>query len=106
MLGADYRELFAAIAECAATLSGLLFVALTVAGRQRPADRPAVVGQVRAAASIVVFSNGAGFDPEAAHAGHIGLSTMAERAEAIGAKLTVTSTPGAGTTVTVSLPLV
>jgi hypothetical protein len=57
MLGADYRELFAAIAECAATLSGLLFVAMTVVGRQRPADRPAVVGQVRAAASIVAFTN-------------------------------------------------
>jgi hypothetical protein len=57
MLVEAYRELFAAIAECAATLSGLLFVAMTVVGRQRPADRPAVVGQVRAAASIVVFSN-------------------------------------------------
>jgi hypothetical protein len=52
MLGGAYRELFAAIAaiaEYAATLSGLLFVAMTVVGRQRPADRSVVVGQVRAA---------------------------------------------------------
>jgi hypothetical protein len=56
MLGGACRELFAAIAECAATLSGLLFVAVTVVGRQRPADRTVVVGQVRAA-SIVAFAN-------------------------------------------------
>jgi len=57
VLGGDYRELLGAVAECAAALSGLLFVAVTVVGRQRPAGRPAVVGQVRAAASIVAFTN-------------------------------------------------
>jgi hypothetical protein len=57
MLGGACRELFAVIAECAATLSGLSFVAVTVVGRQRLADRTVVVGQVRAAASIVAFAN-------------------------------------------------
>jgi signal transduction histidine kinase len=53
---------------------------------------------------VTVWDDGAGFDPDAGHAGHLGLSTMAERAKIIGAGLTITSTPGAGTTVTVSLP--
>jgi signal transduction histidine kinase len=51
-----------------------------------------------------VRDDGTGFDPDAGHPGHLGLSTMAERAEIIGADLTITSAPGAGTTVAVSLP--
>jgi len=35
----------------------------------------------------------------------MGLSTMSERADAVGAKLTVTSTPGIGTRVTLLLTL-
>jgi signal transduction histidine kinase len=53
---------------------------------------------------IVVSDDGAGFDPDAAHTGSIGLSTMAERAQAISAAFTVTSARGAGTVVTVTLP--
>jgi signal transduction histidine kinase len=53
---------------------------------------------------VMVRDDGDGFDPEAGHAGHIGLSTMAERAAAIGADLAIDSAPGAGTTVTLSLP--
>ena len=53
---------------------------------------------------VTVSDDGAGFDPAAGHPGHLGLSTMAERAEAIGASLTVTSAPGTGATVAVSLP--
>jgi signal transduction histidine kinase len=53
---------------------------------------------------VTVRDDGAGFDPDAGHAGHLGLSTMAERAKIIGAGLTITSTPGVGTTVTASLP--
>jgi hypothetical protein len=53
-----YRELFAAIATAAAALIGLLFVAISVAPRNslRPGD--AVLQDVRAAASILAFSNG------------------------------------------------
>ncbi|QMU73411.1 histidine kinase [Streptacidiphilus sp. P02-A3a] len=45
----------------------------------------------------VVSDDGAGFDPAAEHSGSMGLSSMAERAQAIGAQFTVTSTrhPGA-----------
>jgi len=53
---------------------------------------------------VEVSDDGAGFDPDAEHPGHLGLGTMAERAEGIGANLTITSAPGTGTTVTVSLP--
>jgi signal transduction histidine kinase len=53
---------------------------------------------------VTVRDDGAGFDPDVKHAGHLGLSTMAGRAKIIGADLTITSTPGAGTTVTVFLP--
>jgi signal transduction histidine kinase len=54
---------------------------------------------------VVVSDDGTGFDPDVGTAaGHFGLSTMASRAQAIGAALTVTSAPGAGTTVAVMLP--
>lgn len=54
--------------------------------------------------AVTVSDDGVGFDPDAEHPGHIGLSTMAQRAEATGAEFTVTSAPGAGTIVTISLP--
>ena len=54
--------------------------------------------------AVTVSDDGVGFDPDAEHPGHIGLSTMAQRAEATGAEFTVTSAPGAGTMVTISLP--
>lgn len=57
MLTGAYRDLFPAIAECAAALTGLLFVAMTVAGRHNPADRPVVIQQVRAAACFLTFTN-------------------------------------------------
>jgi PAS domain S-box-containing protein len=53
---------------------------------------------------MVVRDDGAGFDPDSDRPGHLGLSTMAERAETIGAELAVTSVLGAGTTVAVSFP--
>ncbi len=69
------------------------------------ADSAAMVVTTEAGVlQVVVRDDGAGFDPDAQHAGHLGLSTMAERAEVIGADLTITSAPGTGTTVTVSLP--
>jgi hypothetical protein len=57
VLGGTYQGLLPAIAECAATLTGLLFVAMTVAGRHGPADRPIVIEQVRAASCILAFTN-------------------------------------------------
>jgi signal transduction histidine kinase/streptogramin lyase len=51
--------------------------------------------------------NGVGMDPalvEKGKEGHFGLRGMRERAERIGARLTITSSPGAGTTILVSVP--
>jgi hypothetical protein len=53
----SYRDLFAATAGSAATLTGLLFVALSVAGRPDPASAAAVIHQVRVAAALLAFSN-------------------------------------------------
>ncbi len=53
---------------------------------------------------IVVSDDGAGFEPDAEHSGSMGLSTMAERARAVGAQFIVTSERGNGTVVTVTLP--
>lgn len=55
-----------------------------------------------------VSDNGAGFVPEALGrpaAPRFGLSTMRERAEAIGGTLTIASAPGEGTTVLARIPL-
>ena len=57
---------------------------------------------------LTVSDNGKGFDPDHVRNGnrrHFGLSTMSERAEAIGADFVLDSKPSAGTRVTVRLPL-
>jgi signal transduction histidine kinase len=51
---------------------------------------------------LVIQDDGTGFDPAEAGTGRLGLGIMSERAEAIGASLTVTSAPGQGTTVSAS----
>jgi two-component system nitrate/nitrite sensor histidine kinase NarX len=50
---------------------------------------------------MCIRDDGKGFDPEKKTSGHYGLSMMQERAEAAGARLTVTSQPGHGTELTV-----
>jgi hypothetical protein len=52
-----YRDLFVAIAGAAGALTGLLFVALSVAPRPRAEQPPDVIRQVRAAAALVAFTN-------------------------------------------------
>ena len=49
MVTGAYRELFVAIAGAAGALTGLLFVALSVAPRPRMAEHPNVIRQIRAA---------------------------------------------------------
>lgn len=51
--------------------------------------------------SLNIQDDGSGFDPNDSRANHLGLGIMAERAETIGAALTITSAPGEGTTITV-----
>ena len=57
---------------------------------------------------VRVRDDGVGFDPVAAtssvRAGHIGLASLRERAEALGGAFTLESKPGAGTVATVTIP--
>jgi PAS domain S-box-containing protein len=52
---------------------------------------------------ITVTDDGVGFDVGRSHPGHLGLGTMRERAEAVGAELSVGAAGGRGTMVTVAL---
>ncbi|HOC17557.1 MAG TPA: sensor histidine kinase [Vicinamibacterales bacterium] len=54
---------------------------------------------------LSVADDGAGFEPAAATAAGMGLTGMGSRAEALNGRLTVTTRPGAGTTVTIRVPL-
>ena len=47
---------------------------------------------------------GRGFDPSKVPDGHLGLTGMRARAERLGGRLTVTSTPGNGTLIEVVVP--
>ncbi len=51
-----------------------------------------------AAAVVVIEDDGRGFDPEAVRAGALGFTGMRERVELVGGRLTVETSPGAGTT--------
>ena len=53
----------------------------------------------------VLQDNGAGFDPQARQAGHYGLLGMQERARLAGGAVIIASHPGAGTTITLRLPV-
>jgi hypothetical protein len=52
----DYRDLFVAIASCAATLIGLLFVAISVS-TEHARSHPQVMREFRSAASLLAFTN-------------------------------------------------
>jgi signal transduction histidine kinase len=53
--------------------------------------------------SVTVTDDGVGFDADQPHPGHLGMNTMAQRALSIAAQLTVTSSAGVGTAVTLTL---
>ena len=62
------------------------------------------------ATRLDVVDNGHGFDPEAlaerpAGLGHVGLDAMRRRAAEVGGTLTVESSPGSGTAISVSVPV-
>ncbi|MFN3928073.1 MAG: ATP-binding protein [Thermoflexus sp.] len=84
----------------------ILQEALTNVARHARATRVDVLLERRGDRIIaVVEDNGVGFDPEQAmRDGHLGLFGMRERAEQLGGKLIVESTPGSGTTVVVEVP--
>ena len=56
MVVGDYRELFVVIATSAATLIGLLFVAMSVS-KGRSQTHPQVIREFRAAAALLAFTN-------------------------------------------------
>ena len=47
--------------------------------------------------ALHITDDGRGFDPDSVPGDHLGLTIMQERADSIGATLTVESSPGAGT---------
>ncbi len=51
-----------------------------------------------------IVDDGCGFDPSVISAGHYGLNMMRERAQGIGAQLTVTSSPGNGSEIRIQWP--
>jgi hypothetical protein len=53
-----YRDMLVAIATTAGALTGLLFVALSVAPRRERDLGPQVIRQIRAAAALLAFSKG------------------------------------------------
>jgi hypothetical protein len=57
LLTESYRELLTAVATCAAGLTGLLFVAISVGPREAIANLPPVVQQIRAASALLAFTN-------------------------------------------------
>ena len=57
MTHGDYQDLLVAIASAAGALTGLLFVALSVAPRRAPALGPVAIRQIRAAAALLAFTN-------------------------------------------------
>ena len=81
--------------------------ALTNVARHASAANVSVeLGRAGGQLTLVVSDDGAGFDVKVpACAGCWGLVTMRERAESIGGRLTVVSTPGQGTSVEVGVPV-
>ncbi len=53
---------------------------------------------------LEVSDDGSGFEPRSPHAG-LGLASMRDRAGSVGGRLTITSAPGTGTRVRLSVPL-
>ena len=54
---------------------------------------------------LVVADDGRGFDPQGEFPGHLGLKSMRERTAAVGGSFEIASAPGAGTRLSVRVPL-
>lgn len=92
--------------EAAAALLHIAQEALANAGKHARAKRVRVsLKHVDGRVVLEVADDGRGFDPRARpqSLGH-GLSNMSERARQVGGEVSITSSPGAGTTVMVRLP--
>jgi signal transduction histidine kinase len=79
--------------------------AVTNAVRHGGAKHIDILFEAEGSPVLRVFDDGVGFDPaRVVNSGRLGLVSMRERAEAIGASLAVRSAPGQGTTVEVLWP--
>jgi len=79
--------------------------ALHNAGRHARAKRVGIsLGQDDSQIQLEVWDDGVGFDPRDAPPGHFGLNTMRERADELGGRLEIESTPRAGTRVRAIIP--
>jgi signal transduction histidine kinase len=70
--------------------------------RHSKATQAVVALQLGSIVGLTITDNGVGFDPAGIPPDHLGLRIMAERAEAIGAALSIQSEPGRGTEISVS----
>ncbi len=93
--------------EIALGLYRIVQEALTNAARHAGARQARVTLSVAAGvAHLTVADDGTGFDPAAARlAGGLGLASIEERVLLLGGRCRITSAPGAGTEVEVSVPL-
>ena len=90
-------------AEAVEAMLRIVREAVNNAGRHAHATLVTVSLDVSDGIALVIHDDGVGFEPERARVG-FGLTSMRERAEAIGGLFTVTSGPGLGTTVRVDVP--
>ncbi len=74
------------------------------AGARRVVVRIAAI-EHSAKLGVDVRDDGKGFDPSLAHPGHMGLETMAARTKELGGDYAITTVPGVGTTVRITVPL-
>lgn len=76
-----------------------------VARHARATSVSVVASRTEGSASALIEDNGDGFDPEVVLTGRLGMLGMRERATLLGGNLEIESTPGAGTTVLIRIPL-
>jgi signal transduction histidine kinase/HAMP domain-containing protein len=62
------------------------------------------LGRADGTMRLAISDNGRGFDAEGEFPGHLGLRSMRERAQRLGATINIHSTPGSGSSVEVELP--
>jgi PAS domain S-box-containing protein len=103
VMDATPEALKALRAEAAVALFRIAQEALNNAAKHARATRIVVRARVEDGRAVLeVQDDGAGFDPLAAPLGRWGMTTMRERAQAVGGGLEVRSRPGEGTTVRAS----
>ncbi|HEY6068978.1 MAG TPA: sensor histidine kinase, partial [Gaiellaceae bacterium] len=92
--------------EAETTLYRVVQEALTNVVKHAEASRVSILLVRRdGTATVVIEDDGRGFDPSEASAQSMGLQGMRERAELHDGRLTVETSPGAGTTLVVEVPL-